>query len=222
MSRYTTWFDRGIRPLDDLADIDPSKVFVFDTETTGLKAGDDEVLQFSACDAEGNELMNELFKPLSKTEWPYATVVNGIHPADVKGKRSFEDAADEVNALLDDAQLIVAYNLPFDAGFLRAAGMPLPSDNPVFDAMVEISAYVRTVTDLKPGRYVSLKSAAAHWGYDFSAHDALNDARATAFVYRNLLSDRSMSSYRAMVASLESNRFITEARDGSQSDRDLR
>lgn len=215
MSGYDPWFERGIRPLDSLADIDPSKILVFDTETTGLKAGDDEVIQFSACDGDGVELMNELFKPLTKTEWPYATVVNGIRPADVEGKRSFEDAADEVDALLDAAELIVAYNLPFDAGFLRAAGMPLPSSTPVFDAMVEVSAFVRTVADLAPGRYVSLKSAAAHWGYDFDAHDALNDARATAFVFRNLLSDRSMSSYRAMVASIESNRFVVRAKEAS-------
>ena len=50
--------------IDDIKALDPKRVIVLDTETTGLKPyGNDEILSLTIIDLEGTVLFNELVKP---------------------------------------------------------------------------------------------------------------------------------------------------------------
>lgn len=53
---------------------------VIDTETTGLNADTDELLQVSIIDSQGNTLFNSYIKPLYTDNWNKAMAVNHIIP----------------------------------------------------------------------------------------------------------------------------------------------
>lgn len=53
---------------------------VIDTETTGLNADTDELLQVSIIDSQGNTLFNSYIKPLFTENWDGAMAVNHITP----------------------------------------------------------------------------------------------------------------------------------------------
>lgn len=193
------WYGRGESALEELRGIDPARILVFDTETTGLDPDEDEVLQFSACDGNGDVLMNEHFGTESKEEWPGAEAVNGISPEDVAGKPPFRTAAQRVQELVDGSDLVVAYNYAFDSKFLEAAGVRL-SGKPVFDAMIEyapVGGRWNAVHD--EFKWAKLADAAGSYGITFDAHDASNDARATAALTRALIFDGNERGYAAVV-----------------------
>lgn len=50
----------------------PSGIIVLDTETTGLNWEDDELLQISIIDGDGNTLINEYVKPYWTDQWEEA------------------------------------------------------------------------------------------------------------------------------------------------------
>lgn len=56
------------------------KAIVIDTETTGLNAGVDELLQVSIIDDEGKTLFNSYIKPSKTKSWDSAMAVNHITP----------------------------------------------------------------------------------------------------------------------------------------------
>ena len=58
--------------------LDPKRVIILDTETTGLKPQGNEILSLSIINLEGTVLFDELVKPEKRKRWPKATEVNGI------------------------------------------------------------------------------------------------------------------------------------------------
>ena len=80
-----------------------SKVIVIDTETTGLQAGVDEILQLSIIDGDGNTLYDKYFKPEYQTSWEEAEAVNGISPQDVADCPSFKSEIETINNIVKDS-----------------------------------------------------------------------------------------------------------------------
>ncbi|MDR2162672.1 MAG: 3'-5' exonuclease [Clostridiales Family XIII bacterium] len=165
-------------------------VIAFDTETTGfscaLSGGSDEMLQLAIVDEDGRALFNEMFCPAVKRSWPWAEAVHGISPRMVRGLAPFENYRETVQGLIDEADLLIAYNFDFDARFLRSVGISF-SGKRHFDVMKEF-ARLHGV----PGRtgrrsYVKLERCAAYYGYAIEgAHDAEADAKATMYCFREL------------------------------------
>ena len=54
-----------------------------DTETTGLSA-EDEIVEITIIDDNGEPLINTLLKPVNHTHWPDAERVHGISPIDIR------------------------------------------------------------------------------------------------------------------------------------------
>jgi len=77
----------------------------------------------------------------------------------------------------------VAYNDPFEKGFLSWAGLDPDRFTWAPDPMLVFA-------DLhNDGRWAKLINAAAFYGYQFSAHDALQDVRATLHLHKHLLEE---------------------------------
>ena len=95
---------------------------IFDTETTGLDMRDDRIIELG-----GVELVNrfptgrtfhKFINPQGRAIHAEAQAVHGISAADLVGKPTFAEIAQEWLDFTDGAKLI-AHNATFDIGFLN-------------------------------------------------------------------------------------------------------
>ena len=168
------------------------RVIAFDTETTGLSPERDELLSVAVVDGNGRQLFSSLVRPSRKKSWAEAQRVNHISPQMVRDAPRIAEVRDELRGYFTGEYLAVSYNGGFDVRFLHAAGILenpwLESD---FDVMREF-ARVHGSRRWESGgyKYSKLAECARYYGYSFDAHDAAEDARATAHCFRSLLCDR--------------------------------
>ena len=169
-----------------------SKIII-DTETTGLNAGIDEIIELAAIDADtGDVLINRRYDTRARREWAAAERINGISPADVAGLAPFGDAPYELE-IINSADLIIGWNIDFDIRMIEAAGIKVTPER--FDMMAADANMIGEITpDRRSGKYRKLSVAAAWWGFDPQAaeqryhvaeyHGALFDCAVTREIYR--------------------------------------
>lgn len=154
---------------------------VIDFETTGLNCDTDEILQVSIIDQDENVLMNQYCRAVRHNSWESASSVNGIYPPRVAFCPPFEKVAPYVQDILSRADKVLAYNYSFEQSFLMVNGI-----NPYIlfwcDPMKEIVDYCNASSGGHRSR-MALQSAARIIGYDYNAHDALEDVKATLQVH---------------------------------------
>lgn len=172
------------------------KVVVIDTETTGTSPYDDEILSIAACDAFGNELFRSMVRPTRHTSWTEAQKINGISPRMVRNAPTIREIAETVRDLLMSDKLVVGYNLEFDLGFLYQHKVIENFPMATFDVMRSYARHYGTRRSHYGDGYMysKLTDCARHYGYKFRAHDAMGDAKATAWCFRSLLSDKAFLS----------------------------
>lgn len=163
---------------------------VFDTETTGLDWRDERVIELG-----GIELVNRFptgrtfhryINPQGRAINPEAQAIHGISAADLVGKPTFADIAEEFMAFIDGAHL-VAHNAGFDIAFINAE----------FDRLghsaVDQGRVIDTLTIAKrkhPMGPNSLDALCRRYGIDNSRrtkHGALLDSELLAEVYIELI-----------------------------------
>ena len=163
---------------------------IFDTETTGLDAREDRVIEFG-----GIELVNKFptgrtfhhyINPQGRRVNPEAQAVHGIGDADLAGKPTFGEIANELSGFIDGAML-VAHNANFDIGFLNAefARIGRPSIDP--GRVIDTLAIARRKHPMGPN---SLDALCRRYGIDNShrtKHGALLDSELLAEVYIELI-----------------------------------
>ena len=92
---------------------------VIDTETTGVKAGEDRVVELGVVMRRPEFTVSSSWLVNPGCEIPAeATAVHGIKTADVAGRPTIQQVADEFFTKIADARVIVVYNWPFDSRFL--------------------------------------------------------------------------------------------------------
>lgn len=159
---------------------------VIDTETTGLSSLYDEILQLSIISHTGEVLFNEIFCPYFNITYPDASRVNGLFYEKVSGKPHIFDYIPRICEIISKTKVIVGYNVGFDTGFLEALGVEL-SDYQFIDVMPMFAEYYGEYDEERGVfRWKSLLFCANHFGYEFQAHDALEDCKATLYAYERL------------------------------------
>lgn len=158
------------------------KIAVIDFETTGLHPDRDEILQVSIIDEEENVLINQLCRPEHTQIWEDAWNVNGIYPGTVQSCPTFAQVAPYVQDILSRADMVLAYNYPFEPDFLRNNGIDPDALTWGPDPMQEMVKYYNAAHQAHRER-MSLRWAADLIGYQYNPHDAAEDVKATLHVY---------------------------------------
>lgn len=171
------------------------KTIILDTETTGLSAEHDDVLEIAIIDDRGRVLLDSLVRPVKNTAWPEAQAVNGITPEMVAHAPTLVELAPQIAAAFKGVQ-VVMYNAAFDYAFLKPCLVDLVEgvDFHVHCAMRRFSV-MRGVWDGREGkndykrwRQAEAASIVGHkWPSD--AHRALADAQACRSIWQWSLGD---------------------------------
>lgn len=160
----------------------PIPRIVIDTETTGLDPMEDEILQLSIIDGDGNTIIDRKYKPEHSQAWPEAERINHISPASVADRPGISADLDEIQLILDRATEVCVYNAEFDLAFLGELGLRMDLAK-VTDTMREYGAKYHGT------QYWRLEDAASECGYRYHAHDALDDCHATLVVQQRVDKD---------------------------------
>ena len=165
-----------------------NKYIVLDTETTGLNAAEDELLQVSIIDEEGNVLFDSYIRPTQHTEWAEAEHINHITPEMVADAPIIAEVMPEITDILKRYDKIVGYNVRFDADFLKNNGAEFADNTNFVDSKKIFSLYFSA-----DNKRCKLTEAADYFCYDWSehkeAHNSLGDCFATLYVYKKLTTD---------------------------------
>ncbi|KEO82970.1 PolC-type DNA polymerase III [Tumebacillus flagellatus] len=161
---------------------------VFDTETTGLNAAENTIIEIAAVKMKGREIVGEWTElidpgvPISAKITELTHITNDM----VRGKRKIDEVLPEFRNYVGDA-ILVAHNAEFDLGFIRAcakrSGMA-DWDNLFLDTLP-------LARKLYPHeKNYRLGTLAKKFEVDLlNAHRALDDTVALAKIYQYMLKD---------------------------------
>jgi DNA polymerase-3 subunit epsilon len=176
---------------DDLL-IRPMREIVLDTETTGLAAATDRVVEIGCVELINHIPTGRSFHEHINPECPMpeeARAVHGLTDAFLADKPRFAAVADKFLDFVGDAPLI-AHNAGFDVAFINAElgrlGHAPLGDDRVIDTLL-------LARRRHPGGPNSLDGLCARYGIDLSRrtkHGALVDAELLAEVYIELIGGR--------------------------------
>jgi DNA polymerase III subunit epsilon len=176
-----------------LHEIDPMlREIVLDTETTGLDAASDRLIEVGCIEIVNRIPTGREFHRYMNPErdlHPDAVAVHGLDAAFLKDKPLFKDVADEFLAFIGDAPL-VAHNAGFDQGFLNAELARVPRSPLTGDRFVDTLVLARRRHPAGPN---TLDALCKRYGIDLSQrtkHGALLDSMLLAGVYVELLGER--------------------------------
>ncbi|MFC4768825.1 PolC-type DNA polymerase III [Effusibacillus consociatus] len=167
---------------------DETPYIVFDTETTGLNAAENTLIEIAAVKMKGSEIIGEwttLIDPEVEIS-PKITELTGITNEMVKGQPKLAEALPKFREFVGDA-VLVAHNAEFDLGFITVCasriGMP-EWTNAVLDTLP-------LARKLYPSeKNYRLKTLTNKFGIELvNHHRALDDTVATAKVFQYMLKD---------------------------------
>lgn len=164
---------------EELIEFKNKKKIILDCETTGL-TNTDEILSLSIIDEKGNVLFDELFHPLM-SDWNIkAKAINNIYPEDVANKEWFSLSIKQIQQIVDEADVIVGFNVKFDLNFLYKQGIKVKHKE-TFDVFETYKSLYKTKKN-------SLEAISKYLGYtETNFHNSLDDCKATLFCLNKLM-----------------------------------
>jgi DNA polymerase-3 subunit epsilon len=158
-----------------------------DVETSGLIARRDRILSIAVLtfgpDGTQTDEYSTLLNPGCD---PGPVHIHGLTAERLSGAPTFEHVAGRIGALLQD-RVMVAHNAQFDYDFLAHEFTRARLYLPVTQRLCTLALNRRVEP---PAADLSLASLAAHYGVpQTSAHDALDDTRVLAGIFRSSLSE---------------------------------
>lgn len=156
-------------------------LIVFDIETTGLKAGRDQIIEIGAVKIRNREIIDtfsSFINPLISIP-PKITKLTGITDEMVRNAPTIQTVFPQFMEFAEDGVLI-AHNAAFDVGFLRMEGnrVDYPIHNPVLDTLELVRSLFPSLKNHK------LNTVADHLSVSLENHHrAVDDAAATAQIF---------------------------------------
>ena len=190
---------------------------IFDTETTGLDASEDRVIEIGGVEMVDRFLTGRTFhvfiNPGDRRVHPDAVAIHGITDERLKDEPPFADIADAFLEFVGDGRL-VAHNANFDMGFVNAEMARLGRPAFPHDRVLDTLSLARRKNPMGPN---TLDALCKRFGVDNSArdkHGALLDSELLAEVYIELIGGRQTSL--GLDASNAGNRAAATAHPGAR------
>lgn len=166
---------------------------ILDTETTGLVAGRDEIVQIAVVNQDGEPLLDSFVRPTNLALLtPEVIRVHGITPQMVENAPPFPEVYAKLVEIVRGQRLII-FNADFDLGMLGSMSfvhrLPALEYARVECAMKKYAAWHGEWNGrYNTYRYQSLAAACAHLGIwvEERAHSAVGDCLRTLGVIRAL------------------------------------
>ena len=150
------------------------KTVYLDTETTGV-SDDDEIVEITIIDDDGEPLINTLVKPVYHSSWPDAQRVHGIAPIDLRHAPTQSQISDDIRKTVKGKRVVI-YNAPYDSKYL-----------PELEDAAEVRCAMREFADFNKSKWINLGNATKIVGYEWEgAHRALADTKALRAVWKFL------------------------------------
>lgn len=172
------------------------KALIFDFETTGLSAYNDQIIEIGALSlnlVDGRFQIQDELSCLVKTSKPLppkiTEITNITDQMLAKEGITEEEAYKQLKKMYDKDTLLIAYNIQFDLGFLKALFRKF--ENPSFIILNDILDIMAVYKDRHkyPHR---LENAVETYGVEMkSTHRALDDVKATYAVLKALQQEKS-------------------------------
>ncbi len=150
-----------------------------DVETTGLDNKEHRIIEIAWLIFHNSEILTEksylcnIGQPIP----PIITKITGISSEMLENKPNFSACADELLTDMAKVNFFVAYNAPFDAGFITTEFDRLNKSLPQ-KPWIDPCVFIKEIDRYKKSK--KLTSAATRWGIKLdNAHRALSDAKAT-------------------------------------------
>jgi DNA polymerase-3 subunit epsilon len=189
---------------------------IFDTETTGLDARDDRIIELGCIELVNRfptgRTFHHYINPQGRAIHVEAQAVHGISAADLEGKPGFDGIADEFLAFIDGAKL-VAHNAGFDIGFINAEFARLGHPAVEQERVIDTLALARRKHPMGPN---SLDALCRRYGIDNShrtKHGALLDSVLLAEVYIELIGGKQAALILDTIAQPQADAVVVEAVD---------
>lgn len=155
---------------------------VLDFETTGLRAGADQIIQIGAVKYVKHELtdiLNTLVNPQRHIPQTVAQLT-GISNDRVKPAPTIEQTIKELLDFIGDFP-IIAHNASFDMGFLYAVENNCDVNIPEYTVIDTVKLARKRITETPNHKLTTLTNFLQ---LEHDAHDALGDCLATAAIYQ--------------------------------------
>ena len=170
-------------------DLGETEFVVFDLETTGAKAPPCRITEIGAYRVRNGKVAEE-FHTLVNPETsipPFITSLTGISQDMVKDSPVFRDVASQFLEFIGDS-VLVAHNARFDMGFLNHEIGRVYEDYRVWNpSLCTVQLSRKLLPDIENHK---LNTVANYFSIELLNHHRANDdAKATAHIFVNLLSD---------------------------------
>lgn len=172
-------FTMTVLNITDIRKLGRFPFVVIDTETTGLSAFSDDIIEVTAVKFDENGEIADTFSTLCKSYKKIPKVasdINGITDEMTDGKPYFSDIAPKLSEFIA-GDIIVGHNLLFDVKFLVWGGTKIDFDNTYFIDTLRIAKKKIKREDIENYK---LGTLAEHYGIDVGQlHRSEADAVAT-------------------------------------------
>lgn len=182
---------------NDTKQIEDTLFAVVDLETTGFDPRKDRIVQMAAVVVNGTgEVVDEwdtVVRPESPEQYEHgAEHVHGISREMVENGMPLRQALTRIWSITD-GKVLTAHNARFDVSFLEAESERVGMGRQV-TRYLDTLALARSA-DKEKQRKHSLEALCEHYGVERErAHEAMSDARATAQILMQLISELGVSS----------------------------
>ncbi len=154
-----------------------------DLETTGLNPKRDRIIEIGAVkvrNGEVTELFHSLINPRMKLE-ARIEELTGITGEELQGQPLLEEILPKLEEFLGE-DVLIGHRIEFDYAFLKRAFV---NQNRVFEKQgIDTLRLARILVSGCTSK--RLESLCSHFGIEYEAHRALEDAKATSLLYEKL------------------------------------